>query len=117
MPGDYRLVIKGHDGAQIGVLDAYESLTYQLGVNAALEAVLVANYGVTDATDTLLDALTTDIILEVQRHPDPTDADLDWYVDWIGFCQDKRTSVTDAAIMIMKSMKSVILASLGSFSL
>jgi len=95
MPGDYRLVIKGHDGAQIGVLDAYESLTYEKLQNQVGEAILVANYGVTAATDTLLDELVEDVILEVQRHPDPTDASLDWYVDWMGFCDPPEEGITE----------------------
>ena len=95
MPGDYRLVIKGHDGTQIGVLDAYESLTYDKSQNEVGEALLVANYGVADANDALLDELTEDVILEVQRHPDLTDADLDWYVDWMGFCEPPEETITE----------------------
>jgi hypothetical protein len=95
MPGSYRIVFKSNDGNQIGVLDAYESLVYDKIASDIGPAVLIANYGVTDANDTLLDSITTDTILEVQRHADLTDPDLDWYVDWIGFCRDRKALITE----------------------
>lgn len=94
MPGEYRLVIKGHDGVQIGVLDAYESLTYDNNLDDDGTAVLVANYGVTAATDDLLDQLSLDVFLEVQRR---AAADTDWYVDWMGFERTPQEEVTPVA--------------------
>jgi len=94
MPGEYRLVVKGHDGDQIGVMTAYESFTYEKLLNRAGTGVLVAHYGVTDAADALLDELAYDIILEVQRR---IDGDSEWYVDWMGLCQDTQEEITQAA--------------------
>jgi hypothetical protein len=94
MPGEYRIVIKGHDGTQIGVLQLYESLTYRKVVNGVGEAVLVANYGANPATDLLLDQIVTDTILEVQRRASPLHP---WIVDWIGFHRKPDTNITDVA--------------------
>jgi hypothetical protein len=100
MPGEYRLVIKGEDGNQIGILSAYESFQYEKILSDVGQGVLVANYGVTAATDTLLDALDLNILLEVQRRVVTAGVVVrDWYTDWLGFQRTPREETTRVATL------------------
>lgn len=92
MPEDrkIKLVVKGHDCAQVGELSSWASFDCRSVVNDVGEAVLVARYGASAANDAVLDALdTADVILEAYIKPPGQDEFLDDPA-WAGFLRDRR---------------------------